>query len=547
MSVTSRLRSLWRNLLQRNRVERELEDELRGMFELLVEEKRRAGLRAEDAHRAATLELGRIAAIKDEIRDARAGAVVDTLLRDIRYAWRGMRRDPRFTIVVVFSLAIGIGSTTAVFTVFNVALLQPLSGPEPHRRVVLSAERRGDRFVIFNPVYESLRDEQRTLSGLSAVSHHPYLKVRFDGEALPTYARGSLVSGSYFSVMGVAPFIGRMIVAQDDEPIGAAGGSECAAVVSHDLWTRRLGADPSVLGRPVMFATSPARWLASCRRLSTAIRWAIGPDIWVPLRALTDRKSLASRTSAYFGGVIGRLRPGVERRQAEAELNTLYQRISAANATAAGETPPPPSEFRLRVLPGAQGLDAIRRQFSEPLWIVMGIAAVVLLIATVNVSTLLVARGRARARELETRAALGASRSNLVIQLAIEGAVLTCTGGLLGVLVAWLISPTLAGFVSLRFPPVALEARPDLRVLAAAVGCHRVCRHRHRPAAGDSAHTPVAAVRRRRQSHRLARQVASRKDARRGTVRPVVAARHRRRPSVAHRRSHFGDRSRLRP
>ena len=100
------------------------------MFDLLVEEKRRAGLRAGDAHRAATLELGRVAAIKDEIRDARAGAFVDTWLRDIRYAWRGMRRDPRFTIVVVFSLAIGIGSTTAVFTVFNVTLLQPLSSPD---------------------------------------------------------------------------------------------------------------------------------------------------------------------------------------------------------------------------------------------------------------------------------------------------------------------------------------------------------------------------------------------------------------------------------
>jgi predicted permease len=470
MSVTSRLRSLWRNLLHRNRVERELEDELRGMFALLVDEKRRAGLRAEDAHRAAALELGRVAAIKDEIRDARAGAFVDTFLRDIRYAWRGMRRDPRFTIVVVFSLAIGIGATTAVFTVFNVTLLQPLSGPEPHRLVLLSAERRGDGYVIFNPVYESLRDEQRTLSGMSAVSDLPYLKVRFEGEALPTYTRGSLVSGSYFSVLGVAPVIGRMIVAQDDEAIGTAGVSECAAVVSHDLWTRRLGANPSVLGRHVDVGNVACAVVGVMPEAFDGHQMGYRPDVWVPLRALTDRKELASRTMAFFGGVIGRLRPGVEPFQAEAELNTLFQRIAVANATAAGETPPSPGEFRLRVLPGAQGLDRIRRQFSEPLWIVMGIAAVVLLIATVNVSTLLVARGRARVRELETRAALGASRSQLIIQLAIEGAVLTCTGGLLGVFVAWLISPTLAGFVSIRFPPVALEARPDLRVLAVAVG-----------------------------------------------------------------------------
>jgi predicted permease len=400
----------------------------------------------------------------------RAVAFVDTLLRDIRYAWRGMRRDPRFTVVAVFSLAIGIGSTTAVFTVFNVTLLQPLSGPEPQRLVLLSPERRGEGFVIFNPVYEALRDEQQTLSGLSAVDDSPFLKVRFEGEALPTYARGSLVSGSYFSVLGTAPFIGRTIVAQDDEPIGTAGISECAAVVSHDLWMRRLGADPAVLGRHVDVGNVACAVVGVMPAAFDGHQMGYRPEVWVPLRALTDRKALASRTSAHFSGVIGRLRPGVERWQAEAELNTLFQRISAANAASAGERAPTAAEFRLRVLPGAQGLDAIRRQFSEPLRIVMGIAAVVLLIATVNVSTLLVARGRARSRELETRAALGASRSQLIIQLAVEGAVLTCTGGLLGVLVASWISPTLAGFVSIRFPPVALEARPDLRVLAAAVG-----------------------------------------------------------------------------
>ena len=392
------------------------------------------------------------------------------LLLDTKHAVRQLVRYPVFSIVAVLSLVIGIGAATAVFTVFNVALLQPLSGSEPHRRVVLSAERRGNGFVIFNPVYESLRDEQRTLSGLSAVSDYPYLKVRFDGEALPTYTRGTLVSGSYFSVMGVAPFMGRTIVAQDDEPIGTAGGSECAAVVSHDLWTRRLGADPSVLGRHVDVRNTACTVAGVMPESFDGHLTGYRSEIWVPLRAFTDRKSLNSRTMAYFGGVIGRLRPGVERWQAEAELNTLYQGISVANATAAGETAPSPGEFRLRVLPGAQGLIDIRRQFTEPLWIVMGIAAVVLLIATVNVSTLLVARGRARVREFETRAALGASRSQLIIQLAIEGAVLTCMGGLLGVLAASWISPTLAGFVSIRFPPVALEARPDLRVLAVAVG-----------------------------------------------------------------------------
>jgi predicted permease len=392
------------------------------------------------------------------------------LLHNTTHAVRQLVRYPLFSIVAVLSLAIGIGATTAVFTVFNVSLLQPLSSPDADHLVLLSPERRGDRFVIFNPVYQSLRDEQRSLSAMAAISEQPFLKVRFKGETLPTYARGSLVSGSYFSVLGVTPVMGRTIVPQDDEPIGTAGSSECAMVVSHDLWTRRLDASPSVLGRRAEVGTITCAVVGVMPQAFDAHQMGHHPDVWVPLRTLTDPEVLASRTSNFFRGVIGRLRPGVERSQAEAELNTLFQRLSVINATSAGEPPPSPGEFRLRVLPGARGLDAIRRQFSEPLWIVMGIAAVVLLIAIVNVSTLLVARGRARVREFETRVAIGAKRAHLIGQLAIEGAVLTCAGGILGVLLASWVSPALAGLITLQFPPVALEARPDFRVAAVAVG-----------------------------------------------------------------------------
>ncbi len=394
-----------------------------------------------------------------------------SLLRQhAHHAVRQIARYPAFSLVAVLSLVIGVATTTAVFTVFNVTLLQPLSVAEPDRLVMLSPERRGESFVIFNPVYESLRDQQRTLTAMAAVDDHPFLKARFAGEALPAYVRGSLVSGGYFSVLGVSPSIGRAIVPQDDQPVGTGGTSECAAVVSHDLWMRRLDASPSALGRRVEVGDVACAVVGVMPDAFDGHQMGYRPEIWVPLRALTDRKALGSRTSAYFSGVIGRLGPGVERVQAEAELGALYQRISAANAAAAGEKSPSPGEFRLRVLPGAQGLDAIRRQFREPLWIVMGIATVVLVIATVNVSTLLVARGQARSREMETRVALGATRSDLVLQLAIEGAVLTCAGGLLGVLVASWISPALAGLVTIRFPPVALDARPDFRVVAAAAG-----------------------------------------------------------------------------
>ena len=156
---------------------------------------------------------------RDQVPLAPGSPVAGLLLQHTKHAGRQLVRYPLFSTVAVLSLVIGIGATTAVFTVFNVTLLQPLASPLAHRLVLLSPERRGEGFVTFNPVYESLRDEQRTLAAISAVSDSPFLKVRFEGEAAPTYARGSLVSGSYFSVPGVAPVLGRTIVAQDDEPI----------------------------------------------------------------------------------------------------------------------------------------------------------------------------------------------------------------------------------------------------------------------------------------------------------------------------------------
>jgi len=467
--IIARLLAAVRGLIRRRQIDGEIEEELRDHLAREIEFHRSGGLSQEEARRLALRELGGLTQTIEATRDVRT-IWLDRLLRHTKHAGRQLVRNPIFSSVAVLSLVIGIGTTAAVFTVFNVVLLQPLSVAEPNRLVILSPERRGQEFVFFNPVYEALRAEQRTLSAVAAVDDEPFLPIRFEGERLPTYARGSVVSGTYFPMLGVPSLIGRAIVPQDDEAIGTAGVSECAAVVSHDLWTRRLGGGSSVLGRHVDVGGIACAVVGVMPEAFDGVQTGYRPEIWVPLRALKDRKDLASRTSAYFSGVIGRLRPDVDRPEAEAELNILYQHISATNASAAGEESAPAGDDRLRLLPGAQGLDSVRRQFSEPLWIAMGLAAVVLLIATVNVSTLLVARGRARVHELDTRIALGATRSDLIMQLAIEGAVLTCAGGLLGVLIALWISPVLADLVTIRFPPVALRIHVDLRVLAVALG-----------------------------------------------------------------------------
>ena len=195
------------------------------------------------------------------------------------------------------------------------------------------------------------------------------------------------------------------------------------------------------------------------------------PDVWLPLRPLTDRKLLASRGMAFFAGVMGRLKPGVEIAQAEAELTALYQQAQAAEPqppAAAGQRQTTPADFTIRLIPGAQGFDAIRRPFATPLAIIMAIVAVVLLIASLNVANLLLARGAARLPELATRAALGAGRWRLVRQLATEGLMLATLGGLLGVGLAWMAIPILASQISFGYTTL-LDARPDARVLGLAL------------------------------------------------------------------------------
>ena len=187
--------------------------------------------------------------MKETYRDQRGLPLVDGLVQDLRYAGRMLRRDPGFTAVAVLSLAMGIGASTAAFSVFNAVMLRPLPVPEPDRLVLLEPQRRGTRFVLFNPIFEELRRRQRTLAGVFASTNEPFLKVTFDDAASPSYVRGSLVSGSYFSVLGVSPSLGRLITDRDDHLPETSGGESCAAVISHQFWVRRFQQDADVLRR----------------------------------------------------------------------------------------------------------------------------------------------------------------------------------------------------------------------------------------------------------------------------------------------------------
>lgn len=411
-----------------------LNEEIETHLDLLAEDYVRRGLARDEARAAARREFGGVEQVKEVHRDQRGLPMLDALAQDLRYAVRTLRRDPGFATVAILSLGLGIGATTAIFSVFNAVMLRPLPVPEPQQLVILQPRHQGQRWILFNPIFEELRRQQQTLSGMFAVNDEQYLKVTFDGDVASTYVRGSFVSGSYFSVLGVSPARGRLLTEADDELLGASGEAGCSAVVGYSFWTRRFQADPSVLGRTLRARETDCTIVGVAPASFESHQPGYAPDVWLPLRPLTDRKLLASRGMAFFSGVMGRLRPGATLQQAQAELTALYQRIPQGEPPH-GTRAANPADLSIALIPSAQGLDGLRRRFSEPLGIILAVVGVVLLIAALNVATLLLARGAARLPELATRAALGAGRG------AVYGTVEQRLGALPGVRaasVSWL-------------------------------------------------------------------------------------------------------------
>ncbi|MGB2713852.1 MAG: ABC transporter permease [Vicinamibacterales bacterium] len=437
----------------------DLDDDIRAHLDLLIQEYIRRGLSSEDAYAAARRAFGGVEQMKEMYRDQRGLPLIDGLVQDLRYAGRMLRRDPGFTAVAVLSLAMGIGASTAAFSVFNAVMLRPLPVPDPDRLVLLEPQHRGTQFILFNPIFEELRRRQRTLAGVFAATDQPFLKVTFDDAASPAYVRSSLVSGSYFSVLGVSPSLGRLLTERDDQLPEKSGGESCAAVISHQFWDKRFQQNADVLRRTLLVRDMECAIVGVAPAGFISHQGGYAPEVWLPLRPLTDRKLLESRSMAFFGGVMGRLAPGVGMTQAETELTTLYQQILAAGA----ETRP--ADFRIHVVAGAPGFNNVRRQFGTSLTIVLAAVGVVLLIASANVATLLLGRGAARLPELATRAALGAGRLRLMRQLVTEGTLLAALGAVLGLALAWIATPALA---SLVWTGDAVLADP--RVIAVGIG-----------------------------------------------------------------------------
>jgi len=377
------------------------------------------------------------------------------LLPDLRYALRLMRRSPGFTAVAVLSLALGIGANTAIYSLFYTIMLRPLPVSHPAELVELvrnSAQELHWAGYWSWDMYTHFRDRNHVFSGLAGMGFDNLASVRTEGSEAETLILET-VPWNYFQVLGLKPAIGRM-TAPDDAP---ADGDGSVAVVSWSYWDRHFHRDPGVLGKRIFYnpggasdprTESPKTIIGVAPRNYVGARVGAHTDVWVP--------------GTHFGLImLARLRPGVTRAEAQAEIDALYQ-------TAPTRRPDPRRPWRMELLPAGAGLARLRDQFGKPLVLLLGVVGLLLLLACTNVAGLLLARTAGRQREMAVRVSLGAGRARLMRQMLTESLLLSSAGMAAGIGVAYLLVEALVKILTSgrAFENVTvIDVRPDLHLL----------------------------------------------------------------------------------
>lgn len=445
-------------LRNRRQMEEELAEEMR-----LHQELRAEALGAESD--AARRRFGNELLLREDSRAVWGWAWVDTVGQDVRYALRALKAHPAFALTAVLSLALGIGANTAIFTILNAVMLRTLPVEEPQRLVQVQMGRQGS---FTNPLWEELRARAGGFDGLLA-----YGVERFDlaagGES--RYARGLMVSGSYFEVLGVRPELGRMLGADDDH----RGGAAAVAVVSHAFWQRYFGGAGDVVGRTVSLDRRTFEVVGVAPEWFTGLDVDNGWDVAIPIASEPgfhpDRSWLDQR-STWWLRVVGRVAKGTTREQAEARLNGVGPEILRA-AMPGDWGAEDQKEFLARTFnlkEAATGFSATRDQYRKGLYTLMGVVGMVLLIACANIANLMLARGAARQREISVRLAIGAGRGRLVRQLLTESLVLAGAGAAGGLLFARWGSGLLVRLFSTSRDPLNFDLAPDAAVLLFTTG-----------------------------------------------------------------------------
>src|SRR4051812_34943257 len=419
------------------------------------------------------------------------------IVRDLRYAFRGLARSPLFTSVALLSIALGIGTNTAIFTLVDEVLLRRLPVKSPDQLVLFNGARNhygsnsGGNMLSY-PMYEDFRDNfverdapaaQATLPRVSLpVAKGAPARTIFSGmfarrpiamnvgvggqtERVP----GELVSGTYFQVLGVGAALGRVITPEDDKR-----GDGPVAVLSYDYWRTRFGAKADIVGQTITVNNNKLTIIGVSQAGFDGVDIGYVPSIRVPVlmkAQMTPNWDDVDNRRSRWVNVFGRLKPGVTLEQAKAALQPYFHAVleeEVLDAAFSGTTSYTREQFlkgEVDLLPASQGRSPIRQQLSQPLWLLLGIVGGVLLIACANVASLLIARATARQKEIAVRLALGASRGRIVGQLLVESVLLAAVGGVLGLVIASWTTRFLLGFLPVTDTPHVISGSIDTRVL----------------------------------------------------------------------------------
>ncbi len=458
--MTGRIKRWWRA----NRREHEIDDELAFHVETQTQDLMRAGVPPAEARRRALSGFGGLAPIRERTRDARGRRWLTDLVADFRYAARALRQHPGFALVAVLTLTLGIGANTAIFSMVNAVLLRPLPVRDPGRLVLFTGDTsqgtitgpfRGGTWTLFSTeTYEFLRSTPLPFQSVAAFESGVYrdgLQVPGSQNQTDTLVNGHFVSGNFFGTMGATAILGRTLTADDDRP-----GAAPVAVASERFWRRNLDADPQSVGRTILIDARPFVVVGIMPAPFFGVRVGLAPDVWLPLHQRNAQ--YRERTNNYWLSLVGRLAPGQTMTAAEAATTSALRRFLASQEAAPidDDTRQRIASVRIAMADGSRGISVTRERNTPLLLLLWSAVGVILLIASANVGTLLLARAASREREVAVRRALGASRSRLIRQWLTESAVLGALGAMCGATVAWFVAPRLlATFVPADNPMTA--------------------------------------------------------------------------------------------
>lgn len=465
MTLLHRLASIVRWVLYKKKLEQQLDEELQVFLDMSAKQKVQDGVPPSEARRLAMLELGGIEQAKEHVRTFRYGALLDQLGKDLRFALRTFAKQPGFVVVVVLTLALGIGANTAIFSLIDALMLRwlPVHNPDELVQVVMAAPGSNPPFDTFSyPIARGLAEQTEIFAGVAGFSSFPFDVG--NGDSLSRVS-GAVVTGGYYETFGLTAVVGRLLGKEDDEP-----GAPPVAVISYGFWEREFAHNPGAIGQTLPVNGVPVTLIGVSPAGFVGANVGAVADITIPAAALPQiHPPSAGLLGAgnFWMRILARPSSGVSVQQAGGRLAAIWpqmaERVIASHWPASQKKEFAESVFQL--VPGGTGYSILRSMYAKPLKVLMGMVALVLFIACANVANLLLVRGSARQREMAVRLAIGAGRGRIVRQLLTESILLSLIGAACGIALSWLSSRFLLGILSTGSFQVLFDLTPNLHVL----------------------------------------------------------------------------------